>query len=143
MDLPDVVVENFNFKRSMEGREWNVVAVSAEHRSGVVRAATIDLFVDEPSVRRNAAVRAISGEFTSGNSEMSLFTVNGVVRYADGSADIAAPEANYDAADDTWFFPDGAELFGEESFMTGNVVSVDAGGVFHFGKGVRAEWTNR
>ncbi len=142
-DLPDLVVENFNFKRTMEGRDWGVVAVSAEHQSGVVRAASIDLLVDESEAGRNASVHAISGEFMRDNSEMLLFTVDGTVHYSDGSADVAAPIASYDATNGVWLFPSGMELFGAEAFMTGNLASIDAEGVFHFGKGVRAEWTNR
>ncbi|MDL2264652.1 hypothetical protein LJC31_08385, partial [Synergistaceae bacterium OttesenSCG-928-I11] len=142
-DLPDVVVENFNFNRTMGDRNWRVVAVSAEHKSGIVRAAVIDLHVDEPTVGRKAAVHAISGEFVRDDSEMLLFTVDGTVHYADGSADVAAPVASYDAASGVWFFPSGMELFGENAFMTGNIASIDAQGVFHFEKGVRAEWTNQ
>lgn len=139
-DLPDLVVENFNFKRAMEGRDWSVFAVSAEHQAGVVRAAEVDLRVDEPE--RRAAVHAISGEFVRDNSEMLLFTVDGTVHYSQGSADVTAMAASYDATGGVWLFPRGMELSGEDVFMAGNRASIDADGVFHFWKGVRAEWTD-
>ncbi len=124
-DLPDLVVENFNFKRTVGSRDWGVVAVSAEHQSGVVRAAAVDLLVDEPEARRTASIHAISGEFVRDNSEMLLFNVDGTVHYPDESADVTAKIASYDAAGDAWLFPSGVELSGEELFMTGEETELD------------------
>lgn len=139
-DLPDLVVENFSFKRTITDREWSVAAVSAEHKSGVVTAASVDLFVDETSDDRSAKIFAESGEFTRDNAEVLLFYIGGSMATGGSSVEVAAPVASYDSDLGVWRFPEGMEIFTEDKHMTGNAASIDRAGNFNLWKGVSATW---
>lgn len=139
-DLPDLVVENFSFKRTIADREWNVEAVSAEHRSGVVTAVSIDIMIIETSGDMSAVLFAESGDFTRENSEMLLYSIDGSISTKASSVDLNAAVGSYDATLGAWRFSKGIELSGEDKFVKGSVASVDRSGNFDLWKGVSATW---
>lgn len=138
--LPDIVVENVDIKRDIEGRKWHIVARTAAHQQGVLQAKSIDLHIVETETNRETNVHAASGDFTQESSKMILFEIDGVLLEQDRSIDMKAPVASYDATAGDWFFPGGLELQDHEIYLKGQTAAIDPQGIFKLEKGARAKW---
>ena len=138
--LPDVVVENLNFRREVGGREWQVVAVTAEHEGDAVKASSIDLLIRDEAANRRTGLRAVSGDFSQETSDVTLHSIDGVLFHADGSVDMTAPFARYDSGTDTWIFPQGIEMRDGETRLTGETATVTPEGVFTVERGATLLW---
>lgn len=140
VDAPDLVVENFSFKRRIDDRDWNVTAVSAEHLHGVVSVADIAVSIDEPSASRRAEFVATSGDLVRESSFMSLYDVHGVAKSRSKDADIDATQANYDSERNIWVFGGGVDISTDEALFNGAAASIDKDGMIYFEGGVVTEW---
>lgn len=138
--LPDVVVEDLTFDRVIEGKDWLVRAVRAEHRRGVIVASDLDMRVNEPSAGRSTRVTAREGEFMQENGNISLSSVEGTA-LADGrSIDWSAPVASYDSARDIWVFEEGVVASDDQTVVSGEIATIEPGNVFKIEKGANARW---
>ena len=138
--LPDVVVENLNFRRVVGGREWQVAAVTAEREGDVVKASSIDLSIRDEDADRRTDLRAISGDFSQETSDVTLHSIDGVLFHAGGSVDMTAPFARYDSETGAWIFPQGIEMWDEETRLTGETATVTPEGVFTVERGAKILW---
>ena len=138
--LPDVVVENLNFWREVNGREWQVAAVSAEREGDAVKASSIDLSIRDEAADRRTDLRAISGDFSQDTSNVTLHTIDGVLFHAGGSVDVTAPLARYDSETGSWVFPQGVEMWDEETRLTGERATVTPEGIFTVERGAKILW---
>lgn len=140
IDAPDIIVERFSFRRTIDDRIWDVDAISAEHREGIVNAVSIDVKTDEPDSMVSSSFQAERGSFLTDSSEMFLVSTDGVVTRSGEDAYVRAPVASYDSVGNNWAFPFGAEMSSERISAEGNIASIDETGVFYFGEGVSAQW---
>jgi hypothetical protein len=139
-DLPDVLVENLDFMRTIGNREWRLRAVSAENDSGLIKVKGMYVNVREPDSLREIAINAADGEFMEGASSFGARSVDGVVFLGDRSMDISAPTVSYDSLADMWSFEDGVELWDDDSFIRGGRAALASGGVLSLDKGAYARW---
>lgn len=138
--LPDVVVENLNFRREVEGREWQVAAVMAEREDNVVKASSIDLSIQDEVEGRRTDLRAVSGDFSEETSDVTLHSIDGVLSHSGGSVDMTAPFARYDSETGVWFFSQGIEMWDEDTRLTGEMATVTPEGVFTVERGAKILW---
>jgi hypothetical protein len=138
--LPDVIVENIDFRREIDGREWHVVARTAEHDSGRIRADSLRVHVSEPEAGRSAELEAVSGEFTQDGGDVLLYSLEGVVVTPDRSIDVIAPRAFYGGSEKIWTLDGGVTLRDGSSYMKGGSARIDPDGVVSIDKGVEARW---
>lgn len=137
---PDITIERFSFKREIGGREWNVDAVSAEHRSGMITANSITVLMDDISEDRSAQMEAVSGEFSRDRDEMILHETRGSLSFDGRSADIKARAASCDSSTGRWSFYDGVLISLDRSSMIANKGTIDEDGEMMLRGGVIAEW---
>lgn len=139
-DAPDMIVEDFSFKRTIDSRDWNVAAVSAEHRDGIVNISDIVVSIDEPSARRNARFIAVSGDFLRDRSVLTLYDVQGIAMTGSMDADVDASKAKYDSESDVWLFDSGVAISTDEAIFNSGAASIDKQGIIFFESGVVTEW---
>ena len=138
--LPDVVVENLNFRRTMDDRDWHITAVSAEHISGVVRAVSIDLNMKSEQKAQSAMMHAAAAEFSEASGEVRMREVDGRIFLKGRSIDVRTASAFYYRSSDVWQFKDGAEFCDGEIFLKGGEAEFTGDGVFSLRKGAYARW---
>ena len=138
--LPDVVVEDLTFDRTMGGKDWNIKATRAEHRQGVITASYLDIRVTEPSVDRSSHMTARSGEFTRESGNLELVSVEGSALLEKRSVDWRAPVASYDSSLDLWTFERGLVAHDESAVVSGEFATITSGNIFKIEKGAEARW---
>ncbi|MDR1650204.1 MAG: hypothetical protein LBR87_00285 [Synergistaceae bacterium] len=139
--LPDIMVENLDFARTINGRRWRVKAAGAESQSGVIKARSMDVSVFEAATGRNASMEAKRGEYSEESSKMWLWEVGGQVFLEDRIVDFTAPRADYDSASDVWFFSEGLSASDDRISVFGGAAKIGSDGVLSLGKGARALWS--
>lgn len=139
-DLPNIAVDDFSFKRTINGRSWRVDAVSAEHRDENIIASVMNVAVEEMSGDSQAELHAVCGVFSQDISLMTMYDVTGGISFDGGLADASADVAAYDTSTGVWTFDEGMVISSDTVRVQGTAASIDADGVFTFGRGVRAKW---
>ena len=139
--LPEVVVENLNFQRDIDGRTWQVVARSAEHEEGVVRALSIDLSISDDKTSRRTEIKAVSGDFAQATSDVTLHVIDGTLFLPESSVDMTAPLAQYNSTESSWRFSEGFEMWDEDTRLTGDDAIVTSEGLFIVERGARILWS--
>ena len=141
-DLPEIAVEHIDFARMVKGREWRVKAVGAESKSGMISARSLDISVLEPDTKRGSQMYASSGEYSTDEGKMWLNDVSGIVLLGDRSVDFSANRADYDSAEDVWYFSEGISASDGMVFVTGGVAKIESNGALSLGKGARVLWNS-
>jgi hypothetical protein len=139
-DLPDVLVENLDFMRTIGNREWRVRASSAENDSGLIKIMGMRINVRETGARGEIAINAAEGEYAEGSSSFEARSVYGVIFLGDRSLDVLAPVASYESSTDVLSFHDGVELWDDDSFIRGGAAALASNGVLSLDKGAYARW---
>jgi len=111
IDIPDIIVENIEIDRVIDGDTWRLKARRAEHRQGVIYGSSVDVTVNS----ENGDVKRLtseSGIFTREDGDVTLNIVSGdIVLSEDGNISLSAGRAHYEAVSETWFFSEGVTLF--------------------------------
>ena len=138
--LPDVIVEDLTFDRTIDGKDWNIKATRAEHRQGLITASDLDIHVKEPASGRSSHVMARSGDFTQESGNLSLTSVDGIASLGDRSVDWRAPVASYDSSLDLWTFERGIVARDRSAVVSGEYATITSGNIFKIEKGAEARW---
>jgi hypothetical protein len=139
--LPDIVVENLDFRRTIGSRDVRLLARAAERESGVIRATDITINVFEFDTGREMSVRAALGEFPEESTMIEIRSMDGSIYIGDRSVDISAPAATYERSDDTWSFREGVEFHDDDIFISGGDAAITSEGIISLEKGARVRWT--
>jgi hypothetical protein len=142
--LPDVSVENLDFRRVIGSREWHLKASRAEHDEGLIKAFLMEIDVTEPESGKGMRLNAARGEFAEKaekNYSLEARSLDGILLLDGRSMDFLAPSANYERSTDIWSFNEGIELWDDESLIKGGAAVIDSNGVLAIRKGAYASWT--
>lgn len=140
-DLPDVSVENLDFRRRIGSKDWRLRAKRAEHDSGLIKAFEMEIDVSEADSGGRMSLRASSGEFSEADYVLDIRSLDGVI-FRDGrSMDISSPQANYERSLDVWSFNRGIELWDEKTHIEGGTAAITSDGVLAIRKGAHVSWS--
>ncbi|MDR1482502.1 MAG: LPS export ABC transporter periplasmic protein LptC [Synergistaceae bacterium] len=142
-NLPDIVVENLDFRRVIDGRDWRVTAKTAAHDSGLITANSIDIFVAEGDSGEAARFYAGSGEFAEKTDDVVLYSVRGALTARGRSLDVLAPRADYSNANKIWTLSGGVSLQDNEAKLKGETAKISLEGVVSIDTEVEARWKIR
>ena len=140
VEMPDVVVENLNFARTMDGRDWQMTAKSAEHTAGVVRAVSIDLSMVSEQKAQRARMSATDAAFYDSKGEIHMSGLSGNIFTSKRSIDIRSNRAIYYRSADRWLFEEGLEIVDKKILLRGKEAEFTKNGVFSLRKGAYARW---
>ena len=138
--LPDIMVENLNFRRTMDGRDWHITALRADHTAGVVKALSIDLAMNSEQKKQRAKLQAQSAEFSDVMEKIELKIVTGIIFTAERSVDVKSGYAAYSRSDDNWQFREGLELMDKDLYLKGREAEFSGNRIFSLKKGAYARW---
>lgn len=103
LNIPDVVVENIEISRVIDGSEWNLVSPRAEHRQGMIYGQSVDITV----IAGNGDVSqlfAVSGVFSRTSGDVVLNDVSADVRRENKTIFLRSGRAYYDSVAEKWYF---------------------------------------
>lgn len=140
-NLPDVSVENLDFRRSIKSRDWRLRASKAEHDGGLIQVFEMKIDVTEPDSGRGIFLNAASGRFNEKDDFLGARSIDGILTLDGRSVDVLAPSADYERSADIWFFNEGIELWDSGSYIKGGAAAMQSGGVLAIRKGAYASWT--
>lgn len=101
--VPDIVVENIEIKRVIDGNEWILLSPRAEHKQGMLYGRSIDITVTEENgdVSR---LFAENGLFSRESNNVTLEDMDADVIRDGKNIKMKAGRAHYDSAEDKWYF---------------------------------------
>lgn len=108
--VPDIVVQNIEIKRVLDGNEWVLTAPRAEHKQGMLYGQSLDITVKSQTgdVSRLFAER---GLFSRENNNVTLENMDADVLQDGKKVVMKAGGANYNSSEDKWYFSDDVTIF--------------------------------
>ena len=109
MPIPDLVVENIEIERMINGKKWKLISPRVEHKDGIVYGDSMDVTITDPA-GRVTHIYADKGTFTRENNDVSLTSADGVMRENAKEYNLKSGNVKYEAAAEKWNFDDGVAL---------------------------------
>lgn len=117
--LPEIIVENIQIERVVNGKTWIIVSPRAEHKDGVIYAKSVDITIKDPDGRFSHIVGDES-TFARDTNDITLTNADGTLT-ADGKVyTLKSGFIEYDAQTETWNFSKGVELTSENMTISGD-----------------------
>ena len=109
MPIPDLVVENIEIERMINGKKWKLISPRVEHKDGIVYGDSMDVTITDPA-GRVTHIYADKGPFTRENNDVSLTSADGVMKENAKEYNLKSGNVKYEAAAEKWNFDDGVAL---------------------------------
>ncbi|MFR5881738.1 MAG: LPS export ABC transporter periplasmic protein LptC, partial [Cloacibacillus evryensis] len=109
MPIPDLVVENIEIERMINGKKWKLISPRVEHKDGIVYGDSMDVTITDPA-GRVTHIYADKGTFTRENNDVSLTSADGVMKENAKEYNLKSGNVKYEAAAEKWNFDDGVAL---------------------------------
>lgn len=105
IQIPDIVVENIEIKRVLDGDEWLLLSPRAEHKQGMLYGRSVDITVsaENGDVSR---LFAVNGVFSRESSDITLEGMSADVTHDNKNISMRAGRAFYNSSEEIWYFSD-------------------------------------
>lgn len=140
--LPDIIVEDIEIERVVNGKRWKILSPRAEHKDGIIYGASVDITIKDPN-GRDIHVYADKGTFTRESSDITL--TNGDCTMTENGKEykLRSGFVEYDAKNERWNFSEGVRLSSENIVISGEKGRYDtADGDCYITNGGTVTWTN-
>ena len=107
--LPDVVVENLDLERVINGDKWLFKSPRVEHKDGMLYGDSMDVVITSPKGRLTH-ITAEKGIFTRADNDLTLKNANGEMSENNKKYYLKSGSVFYSDAQKNWHFSDGIEL---------------------------------
>ena len=107
--IPDLVVENIEIERMINGKKWKLISPRVEHKDGIVYGDSMDVTITDPA-GRVTHIYADKGTFTRENNDVSLTSADGVMKENAKEYNLKSGNVKYEAAAEKWNYDDGVAL---------------------------------
>ena len=96
--IPDLVVENIEIERMINGKKWKLISPRVEHKDGIVYGDSMDVTITDPAGRVTHIY------------DVSLTSADGVMKENAKEYNLKSGNVKYEAAAEKWNFDDGVAL---------------------------------
>lgn len=107
--LPDIVVEDINIERVIEGKNWKLLSPRVEHKEGFIYGVSLDVTITEPN-GKETQIYADNGVLARESNDLSLVNADGVTRDNGKEYRLKSKKVDYDASTEIWHFAEGVTL---------------------------------
>lgn len=140
--LPDIIVEDIEIERVVNGKTWIIVSPRAEHKEGVIYGTSVDITIKDPN-GRNTHIRADGSTFTRKSNDITLTNGDGTMTENGKSYEMHSGFVEYDADKERWNFSQGVTLSSENMVINGDAGTYDTlSGDCYITNGGTVTWTN-
>ncbi len=123
--LPDIIVENIEIEREINGAQWKLISPRVEHREGLFYGESLDITITE-SNGKVTRINADKGVFTRANNDIEMTSADAVMKEKDKVYDLKAGRVEFKAARDLWSFFKGVMLTDGKITVEGQEGTYDA-----------------
>lgn len=119
--LPDIVVENIDIIREVNGQDWRLKSPHVEHKDNVIYAKYVDIeTVDKEN--SNIKINAEKGTFFRETDDFTLTDAHGVMlKENKKNYSLVSGKVYYLAKDETWNFSEKVTISDDVMVITGPV----------------------
>ncbi|MDO9544918.1 MAG: LPS export ABC transporter periplasmic protein LptC [Synergistaceae bacterium] len=104
--LPDIIVENIEIEREINGAQWKLISPRVEHRDGLFYGESLDITITE-SGDKVTRINADKGVFTRANNDIEMTSADAVMTEKNNVYNLKAGRVEFEAAKELWrFFKD-------------------------------------
>ena len=140
--LPDIIVEDIEIERVVNGKTWIIISPRAEHKEGVIYGTSVDITIKDPN-GRNTHIYADGSTFTRENNDITLTNGDGTMTEKGKTYDMQSGFVEYDADTERWNFSKGVTLSSENMVISGDAGVYDTrSGDCYITNGGTVTWTN-
>lgn len=123
--LPDVVVEDIEVERLVDGKMWKLISPRVEHKNGLIHGVSLDVTITEDN-GKVTYIYADKGTFSRKNNNLDLTHADGTMKQNDKEYNLKSGRAKYTAAKDLWNFSKGVTLTDGHFVVSGKTGYYDA-----------------
>ena len=116
--IPDIVVENINMERDINGKHWTFISPRVEHRDGRVYGDSLDVTIDEGNGKQTK-ILAKGGTFARANNDLTLDDARGTLVQGGKAHSMTAGSVFYKASEELWTFSRGIVLSDDKTVISG------------------------
>ena len=119
--VPDMVVENIDVKRVIEGQNWRLKSPLVEHKDKVIYAKSLDIeTVDKSSY--DIKIKAVSGTFLREINDFTLIDAFGVMKKTNGTIyNLTSGKVFYEAKTEIWNFSNNVIISDDKTEISGPI----------------------
>lgn len=140
--LPDIIVEDIEIERVVNGKTWIIISPRAEHQDGVIYGTSVDITIKDPN-GRDTHIYADKSTFTRENNDITLTNGDGTMTEKGKTYDMQSGFVEYDAETERWNFSNGVTLSSENMIISGDAGVYDTvSGDCYITNGGTVTWTN-
>lgn len=140
--IPDVVVENIEIKRVLDGSEWVLLSPRAEHKQGMIYGQSVDITVTAEN-GEVSKMFAANGVFSRESSDITLESMSADVKHEKKNISMRAGMAFYNSSEDIWYFSEDVSISDGSATASGPEGSYSAGeGLSLITGGGTVTWVN-
>lgn len=107
--LPDIIVENIEIDREINGAQWKLISPRVEHRDGFFYGDSLDITITE-SNGKITKINADKGVFTRSSNDIEMTSADAVMTEKGKVYDLSAGRVEFKAATELWSFFNGVTL---------------------------------
>ncbi len=123
--LPDIIVENIEIEREINGAQWKLISPRVEHRDGLFYGESLDITITE-SGDKVTRISADKGVFTRANNDIEMTSADAEMTEKDKVYDLRAGRVEFKAAKELWSFFKGVMLTDGKITVEGKEGTYDA-----------------
>lgn len=109
ISLPDIIVENIEIEKEINGAEWKLISPRVEHRDGLFYGASLDITITE-SVDKITRIKADKGVFTRSSNDIEMTSADVVMTDKNKVYNLKTGRVEFKAAKELWSFFNGVML---------------------------------
>ncbi len=107
--LPDIIVENIEIDREINGAQWKLISPRVEHRDGLFYGESLDITITE-SGDKVTRISAEKGVFSRASNDVEMTGADAFVKDKNGEFRLTAQVVEFKAETEQWFFSGGVIL---------------------------------
>lgn len=141
--VPDIVVNNIEIEREIDGKLWHLTSPMVEHKDGLLNGRSLDVTITEKS-GKVTAIFAERGIFTRSNEDLTLFNANAEMRENDKKYNLKSGHVEYVSKTEFWTFTDNITLTDGKMTVEGSEGTFDGrSGSCRLPKGGTITWMDQ
>lgn len=138
--VPDIVVENIEVNRDIEGKKWTLKAPRVEHKDGIIYGYSMDVTVAYKDGRKTE-LKSENGTFTRESEDITLNNSHGTLSDKDKMYNLNTGTAFYNSASKTWYFSNDIYISDAKSELTAAKGTYDTNtGIFSVSGNSKIKW---
>lgn len=122
--LPDIIIENIEVDREINGKQWKLISPRVEHKNGFFYCDSFDITITEKA-GKITKIKADKGVYSRSSNDIEMTNADAVISDKSDLYNFKAGKVKFDAAKELWSFSDNVMLTDGKIKVEGQEASYD------------------